>query len=135
MYEALRKEGHNGQLLRFSPSKDGTIKGEHKAPQNVYYWQVGCWGITAPCEESCEAAFLECVKKNAGSTALSHATAFKTCIKQQSSGNLEACSKDCAPTINMLSASEKPTTMELNNFGGRAATTTRERPETSQCEV
>jgi len=137
MYEALLNEGHDGQLLRFSPPEDGTIKKfkAHSNPQNVYYWQVGCWGITAPCEETCEAEFLECVRKNDGSTALSHVTAFKACIKEQSSGNLGACSKDCAPTINMLSASETPTTMKLNNFGGTAATTAHEQPDTSQCQV
>ena len=135
MYEALVDEGHDGQLLRFSPSEDGTIEGEHQNPKNVYYWQVGCWGITAPCDETCEADFLDCVDDNVGTSASSHADAFETCIGKQAEGNLGACSKDCAPTINMLMASETPTTMELNNFGGTAATTDRERPDTSFCEA
>merc|ERR1712020_437196 len=96
MYEALLNEGHDGQLLRFSPPEDGTFKSGHRNPQNVYYWQVGCWGITAPCKETCEAEFLECVDSNVGTSASSHADAFETCIGKQAGGNLGACSKDCA---------------------------------------
>merc|ERR1719273_2368337 len=135
MYEALMNEGHDGQLLRFSPSEDGTIPGGHQNPKNVYYWQVGCWGITSPCDEACEAQFLECVAENDGTSASSHADAFATCIGKQAEGKFGACSKDCAPTINMLMASEVPTDMKLNNFGGTAESTVREQPETSLCEA
>jgi len=61
MYDKLVAEGHDGRLFRFSAPKDGTISGGHQDPKNKEYWQVGCMGITAPCSDACEAAFLDCV--------------------------------------------------------------------------
>ena len=51
MYDALKNEGHDARLLRFSASDDGTIPGGHKDPLNTQYWQIGCLGITPPCSE------------------------------------------------------------------------------------
>lgn len=136
MYEALVNEGHDARLLRFDPSDDDTIPGGHKNPQNTPYWQVGCWGITSPCSDACESAFISCVNSNDVSTAAKRAKAFSSCIAEQANGNLQECATDCAPTLDMLMESETPTTMELSNFGAENTTTTREpRPDTSLCEV
>ena len=51
MYDKMIDEGHDPRFLLFSPSDDGTIKGGHKDPNNVIYWQIGCWGVTASCSE------------------------------------------------------------------------------------
>ena len=47
--------------FRFSPSADGSIKGGHTDPKNSEFWQVGCLGITEPCSQQCETAFLDCM--------------------------------------------------------------------------
>jgi len=57
MYEKLKNEGHDARLLRFSPSEDGTIIGNHKDVKNLAYWQVGCLGITETCSATCSQAF------------------------------------------------------------------------------
>jgi len=62
MYERLKNEGHDARLLRFSPSDDGTIAGNHKDVKNLAFWQVGCLGITEPCSETCAQAFEQCVE-------------------------------------------------------------------------
>ena len=51
MYEALKAEGHDARLLRFSASDDGTIPGGHKSPKNAEFWKVGCLGVTESCSE------------------------------------------------------------------------------------
>ena len=50
----------------------------------------------------------------------------------KSFAKLEGCTAECAPTFDMLAASENPTTAVFDRFGrgtGEAA----ERPESSKC--
>ena len=129
MYEALINEGHDGRLLRFSPN--GDIKGKHKAPRNLVYWQVSCLGITEPCSEVCEGNFLKCIEEQNPTKASAQAAAFNKCIAPKLFNDMDGCTLDCAPTINMLWASETPTEALAENFGiGHI-----ERPETSKCTV
>ena len=107
MYEKLVDEGHDARLLRFSPSDDETIAGEHKDPKNTAHWQVGCLGITEPCSEACEASFIECMNEGNGSTAEERTEKFEDCI--DNSQTLNGCTAECAPTYNMLIESETPT--------------------------
>ena len=117
MYERSLKEGHEARLLRFAPSDDNTIKGNHKSPKNNVYWKIGCLGVTAPCSTECEASFVKCVGDQAASTALEQTEAFDTCIDESKFGSLSGCTMECAPTYNMLASSETPTTAEFATFG------------------
>ena len=116
MHEALTAEGHDSRLLRFSASDDGTIAGNHQDLKNLAFWQVGCLGITDPCSQDCENAFVNCVANQGASTALEQTEAFATCIESSMFESL-GCAVDCAPTFNMLAASEAPTEMDFVNFG------------------
>ena len=129
MYEALIREGHDGRLLRFSPS--GDIKGKHKDVKNLDYWKVSCLDITEPCSEVCEGNFLKCIEEQNPTKASAQAKAFATCMDPKLFKDMDGCTLDCAPTINMLWASETPTEALAENFGiGHI-----ERPETSKCTV
>ena len=129
MYEALMREGHDGRLMRFSP--DGKIKGGHKTIANADYWKVSCLGIAEQCAETCEASFLECIAKEDPETAKDKTEAFKTCIDADKFKALDGCTLDCAPTKDMLFASQTPTEMAADNFGMGPS----ERPETSKCTM
>ena len=133
MYEKLVNEGHDGRLLRFSPSADGTIVGNHKDVQNLEYWQVGCLGITEQCSASCEAAFLQCVESENTSTALLRTQAFATCIAETKFASL-GCAANCAPTFDMLASSEMPTEMAFDNFGAGTGAA-QAQPATSLCTM
>ena len=128
MYEKLLAEGHDARLMRFSPSDDGTIEGNHQNPKNYVYWQVGCWGITSPCSQSCEDAFTGCVELKGVSTAAERVDSFSDCIEDMPA----ECADDCSPTLNMLRQSEDPTTLEYVNFGADT-TAAHVRPATSLC--
>lgn len=118
MNAALKAEGHDARLLRFSPSPDNSIEGGHRDPNNGAYWHVGCLGITAPCSLQCEAAFLECIEtRGPFNTALDRARAFDECMRLPGFAALPGCADDCAPTYDMLAAGEEPTTAEFDNFG------------------
>lgn len=132
MYEKLVNEGHDGRLLRFSPSEDGTIEGSHTSPQNKAHWQVGCLGITDPCSETCETSFIACVNSKDVSDASKRASAFEDCIDV--SETLSGCTQECAPTYNMLIESETPAEALFSNDVFGAATTDRPaRSEDSKC--
>ena len=133
MYEKLVDEGHDARLLRFSPSQDGTIKGSHKDVKNTPFWQVGCLGITETCSATCEAAFLQCVESGDTSTALKRTETFADCIGETKFASL-GCSVDCAPTFDMLAASEMPTDMAFDSFGA-ASGDVQPRPESSKCTI
>jgi len=134
MYDKLVAEGHDARLFRFSAPEDGTIGGGHQDPKNKEYWQVGCMGITAPCSETCEAAFLDCVAAEGAATAEENVEAFQTCIDANIFNGLDDCNEECAPTFAMLAASEMPTTFEFNNFGAGSDTAS-EKPSTSICNA
>jgi len=134
MYDKLVAEGHDARLFRFSAPEDGTIGGGHQDPKNKEYWQVGCMGITAPCSETCEAAFLDCVAAEGAATAEENVEAFQTCIDANIFNGLDDCNEECAPTFAMLAASEMPTTFEFNNFGAGSDTAS-DKPSTSICNA
>ena len=132
MYEKLVNEGHDARLLRFSPSDDETIEGGHKDPKNTAHWQVGCLGITAPCSETCEASFVECMNAGDVSTAKKRAERFEECIED--SETLTGCTEECAPTYNMLIESETPVEASFSNDHFGAATGEHiSQPFTSKC--
>ena len=133
MYDKLVNEGHDARLLRFSPSKDGTIKGGHENLQNKVFWQIGCLGITSPCTDQCAEAFVKCVASQDVSTAKKRVVAFKSCIDK----DLQGCTKTCSPTLKMLKESEEPTvikgTADTDNFG--TANKKQARPKSSLCQA
>jgi len=134
MYDKLVAEGHDARLFRFSAPEDGTINGGHSDPKNKEYWQVGCMGITAPCSDACEAAFLDCVASQGAVTASDNVEAFETCIDATEFNGLDDCDEECAPTFAMLAASEMPTTIEGNNFGAGSDTAS-DKPSSSICDA
>ena len=129
MYEALMREGHDGRLIRFDP--DGKIKGSHKEIGNADYWKVSCLDITEQCSEECEANFFECYDNENPTEASAKVKAFATCMDPKKFKNLDGCTMDCAPTINMLYASQTPVEAEADNFGKGPSG----RPENSKCSV
>merc|ERR1711963_638336 len=131
MYERLLNEGHDARLLRFSPSDDGTIPGQHQDPKNKEHWQVGCLGITAPCSSACESAFMSCVESKNPATASDRADAFETCMDLSTFEGL-GCDAECAPTYAMLAASETPTVVMFENFGAGSSSPSA-RPAESLC--
>ena len=131
MYETLVSEGHDARLLRFSPSDDGTIPGSHQDPKNTDFWKVGCLGITDPCSSSCESAFVNCVDGIGATSAKEKTEAFETCMEKSTFEGL-GCVYDCAPTYNMLAASEEPTTVIFDNFGA-GANSADSQPQGSKC--
>jgi len=134
MYEALSDEGHAVRYMQFSPSDDGTIQGGHENPQNVAYWQVGCWGITEQCSSECETAFVSCVNSNNVATARSRVLSFKKCIAEQVFSGLKGCTASCSPTLEMMKASEEPTTLwDGDAFG--ATLQAGPQPATSKCSA
>ena len=116
LYNALMDEGHDARLFRFGPSDDETIPGGHQNLKNVEYWKVGCLGITSSCSKVCQDAFVGCVDAQNPATASDRVTAFETCIEPELFTSL-GCAEDCAPTFEMLSASEEPLVAEFDNFG------------------
>jgi hypothetical protein len=131
MYETLLSEGHDARLFRFSPSDDETIPGGHQDPKNNMFWHVGCLGITAQCSETCETAFIECVDSQDISSASDRVEAFATCREESKFTDL-GCTVDCAPTFNMLAASEEPTTYLFDRFGAGVEVADAQ-PSTSKC--
>jgi len=127
MYDALVNEGHDARLIRWDPSDDETIAGQHTDPKNLIHWQVGCLGITSPCSEVCESELIECVNSGDTSTASNRADAFGDCIEKQSTG----CD-GCAPTLAMLSESQDPTDVR-GNFGPADYTLEHSQPDGSLC--
>jgi len=112
-FEMYQKEGHDARLMRFSPSRDWSIKGGHNGgPKNLQYWQAYCFGITQPCSETCEAAVIECVESKDTSTAENRTLSFASCMEDMPEGCLDSCS----PTLNMLRASEEPTTLKFTTI-------------------
>merc|ERR1712156_86838 len=99
-------EGHDARLLRFSASKDNSIKGGHAKVKNNDYWMVGCLGIRAPCKGVCQTSFLDCVEKSAGKKAIKRTQGWARCMDPKSFAKLEGCTAECAPTFDMLVASE-----------------------------
>jgi len=133
MYERLVDEGHDARLLRFSPSDDGTIAGGHKDPKNTMYWIAGCLGITDPCDQACETAFIGCVESGDVSTASNRVDSFENCMKPTTFAGL-GCAAECSPTYNMLTASEVPTTALFDNFGAGSGVASAA-PGTSLCNA
>ena len=133
MYEKLVNEGHDGRLLRFSKSADGTIKGGHQDLRNLEYWTLGCLGVTEQCSATCEAAFLECVESEDTSSAVKRTKAFGTCIAETNFVSL-GCPANCSPTFNMLAASEMPTEYAFENFGAGLGVA-QAQPATSLCTI
>ena len=130
MYEALLNEGHDARLLRFAPSDDETIEGGHTDPKNVADWIVGCLGITSPCSDACEKAFISCVDSKDVSTAEARSESFAEC-----NGNRPTdCTADCAPTYDMLIESEAPIETKFTTFGAVAGDRD-PKPSTSLCSV
>jgi len=109
-FEMYEKEGHDARLMRFSPTRDRSINGGHTGgPRNLQDWQAYCLGITQPCSETCEAAVIECVESKDTSTAENRTFSFASCMEDMPEGCLDSCS----PTLNMLRASEEPTTLKF----------------------
>jgi len=137
MYSKLKKEGHDGRLLRFAASDDGTVPGGHQNPVNKAYWQVGCLGITPSCSTECESSFLQCVEEGDTITADSRTETFAACMElPYFSEELYGCTASCAPTLEMLKASEEPIEIELSreNFGA-VDTENIPRPTESMCTI
>ena len=111
MYNALVDEGHAVRYMQFSPSADGTIQGGHANPQNTAHWQAGCWGITAQCSNECETEFITCVNSLDVSTASARILSFQRCIEEHAFSGLKGCISSCSPTLEMMKASEEPTTI------------------------
>ena len=135
MYNALVEEGHDARLFRFEPSTDydatdDSIAGSHSQPKNVVHWQVGCLGITDPCSATCEASLTTCMDGGDTSSADARTETFAACIEE----DLDGCVKGCAPTYNMLTQSEQPTTAEYENFGAGTGTPAT-KPTDSLCQV
>ena len=132
-FEMYGKEGHDARLMRFSKSEDKTIHGGHKSggPQNLQDWQAGCWGITPPCSETCESAVSECVESKDISSAAKRASSFSSCMEDMP----QECFDSCSPTLNMLRASEEPTTLKFTTSFGplHSIPKTRSRPTNSLC--
>merc|ERR1712002_418031 len=102
--------------------------------KNLEYWHVGCLGITEPCSETCEDAFLSCVASQNPVTAIDNVKAFETCIDNDMFENeLNGCIKECAPTFKMLAASEEPVTW--NDKFGAGADSADAKPSTSVCNA
>jgi len=133
MYDKLIAEGHDARFLMFSPDAAGGIDGEHSDPKNLAYWHVGCLGITEPCSQTCEDAFLVCVANENPVTALDNVNAFETCIEANVFNGLDGCHEECAPTFNMMAASETPETFN-NNFGA-GPDSADAKPSTSICNA
>jgi len=134
MYEASVNEGHDGRVYIFSPSVDETIAGSHQDVKNLYHWQVGCMGITEPCSSECENEFIDCVESGDVSTALERTETFEDCIDTNNFSNLSGCTKECAPTLAMMSTSEAPTDAANSNWGA-GADSAEDQPNTSICEI
>ena len=118
MHDKLILESHAGNLLRFSPSSDGSIDGGHKDVLNKEHWLAGCLGITNTCSEACENEFFNCMDSKSYTDAKSNATNFAECFREPGfSTNLQSCTSTCAPTLRMLQRSEMPTTTSITNFG------------------
>ena len=60
--------------------------------------------------------------------------AFGTCIDADIFSGLSGCTVDCAPTFDMLAASENPTRDEIENFGAGSDEAS-SKPATSHCEM
>ena len=136
MYDALVQEGHDARLFRFAPVEDGSIKTKHSATKNIVHWQVGCWGITPPCTETCQTEFLKCVNGKNPTNVGEHVKAFASCINEDTFTALEDCTSTCAPTLEMLKASEMPAIQKGNNFGAsNVDSTTHTRPDSSLCNA
>lgn len=133
MYERATQEGHDARLFRFSPSKDGTIKGGHSDPKNPDYWRVACLGITPKCGQACEVSFVQCVETSDVSTAEQRTKSFSQCISLNRFKQLTGCSAKCSPTYKMMLASETPTTHKYKHFG-KGTGTAEPRPNTSKCQ-
>jgi len=113
MYVASESEGNDATLLRFSKSADETIPGNHKSPKNLVYWQVACWGLTDEvCTPQCQSSFIACVENENPSTALEQTEVFETCMEEEKFIQLEGCNLTCSPTLEMMEASEAPTTIK-----------------------
>lgn len=132
MYERLLNEGHDARLMRFSPSDDGTVPGNHQDPQNKVYWTVGCLGMTESCSQDCEDSFLTCLEGQNPSTAKERTEAFAECMDTNNFNGLAGCEETCSPTFGMLSASEMPTTVEFANWGA-GPETAQAQPAASMC--
>jgi len=91
-------------------------------------------GITAPCSDVCEAAFLDCVADQGAVTASDNVDAFQTCIDANVFNGLDECHEECAPTFAMLASSEMPTTFEFDNFGA-GSDNAGDKPASSICEA
>ena len=92
---------------------------------------MGCLGITAPCSQGCETAFIACVDGQNPATASDRATAFETCMDLSTFQGL-GCDAECAPTYNMLASSETPTVAMFENFGA-GSNSPSSRPAESLC--
>jgi hypothetical protein len=136
MYEALETEGHDARLYIFSKSDDGEIEGNHQDVKNLYYWQVGCMGMTSPCSSECESAFIACVENLNGDnpTGLEKTENFASCIDPKTFSGLPGCTEECAPTLAMMSTSETPTYAPNSNWG-TGSDTAEDQPDTSLCKI
>ena len=108
-----------------------TVSGSHQDPQNKEHWQVGCLGITAPCSQECEVAFMACVEDQNPEGGSDRVTAFQNCMDLSTFEAL-GCDAECAPTYNMLTTSEMPTVAVFDNFGAGSDSAS-ERPDESLC--
>jgi len=129
MYEKLMDEGHDARLLRFSPTAD--FQGGHRDPENKDYWHIGCLGITPSCSTECEFAFIACVEEQKSNVETS-ADAFRNCINNVNVFTSLGCEANCAPTFDMMSTSQAPSTALFLNFGAGQETADA-RPESSLC--
>merc|ERR1712136_288248 len=134
MYNALVDEGHAVRYMPFSPSADGTIKGGHANPQNTAHWQAGCWGITAQCSSECESAFISCVNSLDVSTASARIQSFQRCIEEHAFSGLKGCTSSCSPTLEMMKASEEPTTIWNGQYFGLTLEKDPQ-PDSSKCSA
>ena len=119
--------------MEFAPNTG--IKGGHMGVKNDEYWKVGCLGITPTCTQKCEQSFLNCVDEQNPQPGKKQARAFATCMKEDTFTNLPGCTVDCAPSFNMLSASEMPTKHAFETFGAPIEGLVSERPTESLCMV
>ena len=138
MFDALKREGHNGKLVRFAPPADGSFQSGHHEPQNSLYWQIGCLGVTTACSAECESSFVQCADCSASSPAKKRVDAFAKCIEEQRFTSLKGCTADCSPTLTMLQCSQTPARLELpyGKFGKAIDGDKRgQRPKDSRCEM
>ena len=85
------------------------------------------------CSSECETNFISCVDSEDTSTALKRTKAFETCIEAPAFTNLNGCVESCAPTFDMMAASEMPTTRE-GGFGAvNLADSVGQKPSESIC--